>query len=108
MVWNYSTSYILSDCVFKIVHRCAGPVVNMTFRRKLGATFIFIFISFLYNIYPVITNGGSEGEGIGRCRYINSSLLICCIARTSIVFLELGLNFRLQTSITLSRSTPLL
>ena len=52
----------------------------MTFRRKVGATFIFIiFIWILYNIniYLVITDGGREGEGIGRCLYINSSLLYC-------------------------------
>ena len=71
----FTTSYILSHCDLEFVHRCAGPVANMTFRRKVSATFIFIFISiwFLYNII-VITNGGSEGEGIRKCLYINSSL----------------------------------
>ena len=66
----FTTSYILSHCDLEFVHRCAGPVANMTFRRKVSATFIFIFISiwFLYNII-VITNGGSEGEGIRKCLY---------------------------------------
>ena len=60
------------------------PLANMTFRRKVGATFIFIFILnwFLYYNYilPVITSGGSQGEGIEILSVVtlhNSSLLYC-------------------------------
>ena len=89
-----------------------SPLANMTFRRKVGATFIlFIFISswFLYFNYilPVITSGGSQGEGIERLwsLYI---IVLSCIARSSVVFLEFWLNFRLKTSITLSWCLPLI
>ena len=82
----------------------------MTFRRKVSATciFIFIFIWFLYNsnIYPVITAGASEGEGIGRC--LATLIVLSCIARSPIVFLELWLDLCLQTSLTLPWCVPLL
>ena len=87
-----------------------SPLANMTFRRKVGATFIFIFILnwFLYYNYilPVITSG-SQGEGIERL-WLHHIIVLRCIARSSVVFLEFWLNFRLKTSITLSRSLPLI
>ena len=72
--------YILSRCYLEFVRRCAGPVANMTFRRKVGATviFVFIFILFLYHICSVISAGGKQKEGTGRFLYINSPLLLYC------------------------------
>ena len=88
-----------------------SPLANMTFRRKVGATFIFIFILnwFLYYnyIFPVITSGGSQGEGIERL-WLHYIIVLRRIARSSVVFLEFWLNFRLKTSITLSWSLPLI